>query len=155
MPAPKTHCPKGHEYTPENSMPHRNYKRCRKCKSDFNLRYRVRKGQPFTMSIREKSDNLEGPAPKKLRAVKAPLPPRQNGNLTGAKRPVIATPSELTRAANTWAGAYLPGYSLPELEKALGILKRHPAQASPGYSKAKSARQRVEMEINRQRAQHQ
>lgn len=75
------------------------------------------------------------------------------GNMHGAGRPVRAVPIHLIRAANSWSSAYLPGYSLATLEKALAVLKGHPEQASTGYSKAKSARQRVEAEINRQRAQ--
>lgn len=78
--------------------------------------------------------------------------PFQSGNLHGAQRPVVAIKPELLRAASKWASANLPGYSLPELEQALLLVKRHPDQASPGYSKAKSARQRLELEINRQKA---
>lgn len=74
------------------------------------------------------------------------------GNMHGGGRPVVAVPIEMIRTANTWSSAYLPGYSLAELEKGLELLKRHPEQASPGFSKAKNARQRVEMEINRRRA---
>lgn len=76
----------------------------------------------------------------------------QSGNLHGAGRAVVAPPSEVVRAANTWASAYLPGYTLSELEKGLSVVLRHPDQASRGYSKAKSARQRLQLEINRLKA---
>lgn len=74
------------------------------------------------------------------------------GNMHGAGRPVVAPPSEVTKAVNTWFGAYLAGYSLGELEKALDVVQRHPDQAWPGFSRAKTARQRLQTEINRQRA---
>lgn len=76
----------------------------------------------------------------------------QSGNLAGAGRPVVAVPSEVTRAANKWAGAYLPGYTLGELEKGLALVLRHPDQAAPGYHKAKDARNRLQLEINRLKA---
>lgn len=76
----------------------------------------------------------------------------QRYNMYGAGRPVIAVASEVTNAVNKWFSAYLPGYQLKELEEALVSVQRHPDQARPGFSRAKTARQRLQTEINRQRA---
>ena len=89
---------------------------------------------------------------KTLRDVKLPLGAGITSNMRGAGRPAIAIAPEVTRATNRWADAYLPGYDLPQLEQGLKMVMRHPDQASPGYSKAKSARQRLQLEINRQKA---
>lgn len=76
----------------------------------------------------------------------------QNIRPRPSQRAVVAIPAETTRAANTWAGAYLPGYHLNELEKGLEAVMKHPDQASRGYSKAKDARTRLQFEINRRKA---
>ena len=65
---------------------------------------------------------------------------------------VVSIPSWVSRAANDWASAYLPGYCLADLEKALAVVLRHPDHAKAGYSKAKTATQRLRLEINRKRA---
>lgn len=79
----------------------------------------------------------------------APFP---SGNLHGAQRPVVAIPTALTRCAARWASSYLPGQDTGALVRALATLKMHPAQAQPGYSPAKAARQRVQLELNRRAA---
>lgn len=68
------------------------------------------------------------------------------------QRPVVAIPAGLRKAATRWAGAYLPGQDTSELQRALAVLKTHPEQAARGYSDAKAARQRVELELNRRAA---
>lgn len=44
--AAKTHCPKGHEYTPENTYvyPNRRSRLCRRCRADRMARYKVERG---------------------------------------------------------------------------------------------------------------
>lgn len=74
------------------------------------------------------------------------------GNMHGAGRPVIAIPPETIRAATLWSKAYLPGYELPELERGLAAVMKHPDQASVGYHRAKDARRRLQLEINRRKA---
>ena len=39
----KTHCPQGHEYTPENTTYWHGERRCRACMSDYGFIYRLRK----------------------------------------------------------------------------------------------------------------
>jgi hypothetical protein len=73
-------------------------------------------------------------------------------NMHGSQRPRYYVDSRITRAVTNWSSAYLPGYSIAELEDALRMIKQHPDQATVGYSKAKNTRQRLEMELNRQRA---
>jgi hypothetical protein len=38
----KTHCPEGHEYSPENTYMHRNMRHCKRCRRDAARRWRSR-----------------------------------------------------------------------------------------------------------------
>jgi hypothetical protein len=87
-----------------------------------------------------------------LRDVPMPVGAGATSNMHGTKRPVLAIPAETIRAARNWSKAYLPGYTLSELEVGLSAVMKHPDQAARGYSPAKDARSRLQLEINRRKA---
>jgi len=90
---------------------------------------------------------------KTLRDVKQPLGSSVTAHLGGrppqAPRAISAAH---VKAANRWHSAYLPGQDIGEMQRGLAVLLTHPDQASPGYSKAKTARQRLQLELNRLKA---
>lgn len=90
---------------------------------------------------------------KTLRDVKQPLGSSVTSHL-GGRRPQPPRPISAAhvKAANRWASAYLPGQDPGDMQRGLAVLLTHPEQASPGYSKAKTARQRLQLELNRRRA---